>query len=83
LPRPRTPRTPPPPPPLREFEEWWPVVWGAVRDVLSFVVGVWILLFKNNASISLQVIGLACLGVTASGIAQRIVEDWASRKKDE
>jgi hypothetical protein len=60
------------------FERWWPLAWGAFRDVGSFAIGAWILLFKDSASTTLQVIGFACLGVTASGVAQRIIERIAS-----
>lgn len=56
------------------FAKHWPIFWGAVRDVTSLAVGVWILLFRTDASTTLQVIGLACLGVTASGVAQRLLE---------
>lgn len=50
------------------------MIFGAVRDVGSFGVGVWILGFRQSASPTLELIGFACLGVTASGVAIRLLE---------
>lgn len=49
-------------------------MYGALRDLGTLGVGVWILLFKQNPSSALIVVGVACLGVTGSGVAQRILE---------
>lgn len=53
---------------------WWTVIFGATRDLGSFAVGVWILGFRTDASPTLQLIGFACLGVSASGVAIRLLE---------
>jgi hypothetical protein len=56
------------------FAIWWKLIFGAFRDVGSFAVGVWILGFRHDASVTLQLIAFACLGVSASGVAIRILE---------
>lgn len=67
-----------PPPPTRRrttsgrrqpdaFDVWWPRIIGAIRDLVALAAGVWILLFKDGASPTLQLIGYACLGTALSG----------------
>ncbi len=64
------------------FDRWWPRLWGAFRDFGAFLIGAWLLLVKANASTVQQVIGVALLGVTASGVAQRGIERWLGVKKE-
>lgn len=66
------PRRPPPPP--AGFDLWWPRVIGAVRDVASVGIGIWLLVFKHNPSLVTQMIAVALLGGTASYAAARFLD---------
>lgn len=52
--------------------------WPFVRDTLAFILGAFILLWqtvqREESDVTLVVVAFACLGITGSGIAQRVIE---------
>lgn len=52
------------------FTAWWQVGLTAARDVAALSVGVWILLFRADATTPLLMIGFLLLTLSASGAAK-------------
>ncbi len=56
------------------IEGWWQTIVSAVRDVAALTVGVWILLFRPDASATLQGIAFLLLTASAAGAARTIAK---------
>lgn len=68
------PRTPPRRRQPTGYDLWWPRVVGALRDLISIGVGVYLLLFKDHPSVVTQMLAVALLGGTASYAAARSLD---------
>ncbi len=55
------------------IEGWWQIIVSAVRDVAGLTVGVWILLFRSDATQTLQGIGFLLLTASAAGAARTAI----------
>ncbi len=52
------------------FQAWWGILLSAARDVAALTVGVWILLFRANAPVTLEVLAFLLLTASTAGAAK-------------
>ena len=59
------------------IQAWWALLLSAARDVAALTVGVWILLFRTDATTSLQAIGFLLLTLSTAGAAKAALRVFA------
>ena len=62
---------------------WWTLISSMARDTAATVVGIWILLVKDNPSMTLEAIGFLCLTLSAAGAAKKFGEVFGIAKDKE
>jgi hypothetical protein len=52
------------------FQAWWGILLSAIRDIAALTVGVWILLFRQDAPVTLEILAFLLLTASTAGAAK-------------